>query len=101
AGSIPRPLTQYIFPLLIYGHFSPEVPITPPGSAATFTGHTSVNRMTFDEAIVFARHPPGSNAAEWASFNLGEAFAGPGDARSLIPITLVLAAACAAIGWKA
>ena len=90
SGSIPSPLRQYIFPLLIQGHFSPDVPITPPWSAATFTGHTSVNRMTFDEAIVFSRHPPGSPPSEWASFNLGEPFFGAGDARSLIPIALVL-----------
>jgi hypothetical protein len=100
SGSIPRPLTQYIFPLLIHGRFSPAVPITPPWSAATFTGHTSVNRMTFDEAIVFARHPPGSNASEWASFNLGEPLFGPGDARSLIPIAALILGAFAAIGWK-
>lgn len=101
SGSIPRPLTQYIFPLLIHGHFSPNVPITPPWSAATFTGHTSVNRMTFGEAIVFTRHPPGSNASEWASFNLGEPLFGAGEARSLIPIAIVLLAGVAAIGWKA
>jgi hypothetical protein len=100
SGSIPRPLTQYILPLLVRGHFSPTVPITPPWSAATFTGHTSVNRMTFDEAIVFQRHPPGSNASEWASFNLGEPLFGPGDARSLIPISLLLLAGLAAVGWK-
>ena len=101
SGTIPRPLTQYIFPLLIHGRFSPNVPITPPWSAATFTGHTSVNRMTHDEAIVFERHPPGSDAAEWASFNLGEPFFGPGDARSLIPIALVILAGLAAVGTKA
>jgi hypothetical protein len=101
SGTIPRPLTQYILPLLLRGRFSPAVPITPPWSAATFTGHTSVNRMTFDEAVVFARHPPGSDASEWASFNLGEPFFGAGDARSLIPILLVIALGCAAIGWKA
>lgn len=101
SGTIPRPLTQYIFPLLAHGHFSPNVPITPPWSAATFTGHTSVNRMTHDEAIVFERHPPGSDAAEWASFNLGEPFFGPGDARSLIPIALVILAGLAAVGTKA
>jgi hypothetical protein len=100
SATIPRPLTQYIIPLLIDGRFSPAVPITPPWSAATFTGHTSVNRMTFDEAIVFSRHPPGSAAAEWASFNLGEALFGPGDARSLIPIALLLVAGGAAIAWK-
>ena len=101
SGSIPRPLTQYILPLLIQGHFSPDVPITPPWSAATFTGHTSVNRMTFDEAIVFQRHPPGSNASEWASFNLGEPLFGAGDARSLIPIAVILLLGGGAIVWKA
>jgi hypothetical protein len=90
SASIPRPLTQYILPLLLTGHFSPSVPITPPWSAATFTGHTSVNRMAFDEAVVFRRHAPGSDASEWASFNLGELATGPGDARSLIPILLII-----------
>jgi hypothetical protein len=98
SGTIPRPVTQYLLPLLIHGHFSPEVPITPPWSAATLTGRTSVNRMTYDEAVVFRRHPPGSAAAEWVSFNLGEPLAGAGDARSLIPITLLLLAGAAAIG---
>src|SRR5438093_1519659 len=100
SASIERPLTQYIFPLLFHGRFSPDVPITPPWSAATFTGHTSVNRMTFDEAIVFTRHPPGSNAAEWASFNLGEPLFGAGDARSLIPIALLMLTAFVAVAWK-
>jgi hypothetical protein len=90
SATIPRPLTQYILPLLLHGHFSAAVPITPPWSAATFTGHTSVNRMTLDEAIVFARHAPDDSASEWASFNLGELFTAPGDARSLIPIALVI-----------
>lgn len=101
SGTIPRPLSQYIVPLLIDGHFSPDVPITPPWSAATFTGHTSVNRLTFDEAIVFSRHPPGSPAAEWTSFNLGEPMFGAGDARSLIPIALLMLLGGAAIAWKA
>src|SRR5947209_9813455 len=90
SATIPRPLTQYIAPLLVSGHFSPAVPITPPWSAATFTGHTSVNRMTFDEAIVFTRHPPDDSASEWAIFNIGELATGPGDARSLIPIAIIL-----------
>jgi hypothetical protein len=90
SGSIPRPLTQYIVPLLLHGRFPSSVPITPPWSSTTFTGHTSVNRMTFDEAVVFARHPATSEASEWASFNLGELATGPGDARSLIPIALVI-----------
>jgi len=97
SGTIPRPVTQYLLPLLITGHFSPRVPITPPWSAETFTGHTSVNRLTYDEAIVFRRHPPGSTASEWTSFNLGEAFTGPGDARSLIPLALLLLAGVAGI----
>jgi hypothetical protein len=90
SATIPRPLTQYIVPLLVHGHFSPSVPITPPWSAATFTGHTSVNRMTLDEAVVFARHAPDNAASESASFNAGELATAPGDARSLIPIAIIL-----------
>lgn len=90
SGSIPRPLTQYIAPLLLHGRFAPAVPITPPWSSATFTGHTSVNRMALDEVVVFARHPPASEPSEWASFNLGELATEPGDARSLIPILLIM-----------
>lgn len=97
SATIPRPLTQYLVPLLVRGHFPSDVPITPPWSAATFTGHTSVNRMTYDEAVVFQRHPPGSPEAEWASFNLGETFFGAGDARSLIPILLWIAIATAVV----
>lgn len=97
SGTIPRPVTQYLLPLLVTGHFSPDVPITPPWSAATITGHTSVNRLTYDEPIIFRTHPPGSTAAEWTSFNLGEAFTGPGDARSLIPLALLLLAGGAGI----
>ena len=99
-GTIPRPLTQYIVPLLLHGHFPESVPITPPWSAATITGHTSVNRLTHDEAVVFERHPPRSPESEWASFNLGELLFGPGDARSLIPIALLLAAGGCAIAWR-
>jgi hypothetical protein len=90
SGTISRPLTQYIVPLLFTGHFPSSVPITPPWSFTTFTGHTSINRMTLDEIVVFMRHAPGSEASEWASFNLGELVTGPGDARSLIPIALVI-----------
>ena len=89
ATSIARPVTQYLLLLLINGHFQPT-PKIPPWFAATFTGHTSVNRSTLDEAMVFQRHAPGTPASEWASFNLGELFTGPGDARSLIPIVLVI-----------
>jgi hypothetical protein len=101
SGTIPRPVTQYILPLLLTGHFSPDIPITPPWSAATFTGHTSVNRLTVDEAIPFTRHPPGSPASEWASFNLGEPFFGAGSAMSLLPIGVILMFGAAAILRKA
>jgi len=90
SGTIPRPLTQYIGPLLLRGHFDFSVPITPPWSATTITGHTSVNRMALDEAVVFARHAPGSEASDWASFNLGELATDAGDARSLIPIAIII-----------
>lgn len=101
SATIPHPLTQYILPLLVRGHFSPDVPITAPWSAKTFTGHTSVNRLAHDEASVFQRHPPGSLESEWSSFNLGELIFGAGDARSLIPFAVVFAAAIAAILAKA
>jgi len=101
SATIPRPLTQYILPLLVRGHFFADVPITAPWSAATFTGHTSVNRLAHDEAIVFRRHPPGSPDSEWSSFNLGELFFGAGDARSLIPFAIVFALGTAAILAKA
>jgi hypothetical protein len=101
SGTIPRPLTQYILPLLIHGRFSPSVPITRPWSAETFTGHTSVNRLAHDEAVVFTRHPPGSLVSEWSSFNLGEPFFGAGDARSLIPPLLLLAGGACAIARRA
>ncbi len=90
SATIPRPLTQYIAPLLLTGHFPASVPITPPWSAATLTGHTSVNRLTFDEAIIFANHPPLSPESEWASFNLGELLFCPGSALSLLPILLII-----------
>jgi hypothetical protein len=89
ATSMTRPVTQYLLPLLINGQCEPS-PSIPPWFAATFTGHTSVNRTTLDEAMVFQRHAPGTPASEWASFNLGELFTGPGDARSLIPIVLFI-----------
>jgi hypothetical protein len=100
SATIPRPFTQYIAPLMFTGRFSPAVPITHPWSAATFTGHTSVNRMTFDEERVFAKHPPGSTEAEWASFNLGEPLMGAGAIASMIPLLLILAGGCSAIAMK-
>jgi len=100
SATIPRPLTQYIAPLLFTGHFSNDVPITAPWSAATLTGHTSVNRMTFDESRIFQKHPPGSTEAEWTSFNLGEPMTGAGSAASIVPLLLILAGGCSAIAMK-
>lgn len=101
SASIPRPLTQYLVPLLLHGHFADDVPITPPWSATTFTGHTSVNRLAHDEAVVFSRHAAGSDVSEWSSFNLGEPLFGAGDPRSLIPFAVLFAAGAAAILAKA
>ncbi len=101
SATIPRPLTQYILPLLFTGRFGADVPITAPWSSRTFTGHTSVNRLAHDEAVVFSRHPPGSAVSEWSSFNLGEAYFGAGDPRSLIPVSLILVAGTAVIVRKA
>jgi hypothetical protein len=101
SATIPRPMTQYILPLLFTGHFSERVPITAPWSARTFTGHASVNRLAIDEAIPFTRHAPGSPASEWASFNLGEPFFGAGSAMSLLPIVVILVAGAAAIVIRA
>src|SRR5207237_6896238 len=60
SGTIPRPLTQYLRPLLVRGQFGPAVPLTPPWSAATLPAHTSANRMTADQATAFQRHAPRS-----------------------------------------
>lgn len=98
SGSIPRPLTQYVVPLLVHGRFGDDVPLTPPWSARTFTGHTSVNRLAHDEAIVFQRHPPGSPESEWASFNLGETLFGAGELASLVPILALLALGLTYVG---
>lgn len=101
SGSIPRPMEQYILPLLFTGHFSSTVPITLPWSSTTFTGHTSVNRVAADEPAPFVTAPPDAAASEWASFNLGEPFLGPGNAASLLPILLIMIAGSAAILRKA
>jgi hypothetical protein len=56
-----------------------------------------VNRMSLDEAIVFRRHAPDSDAATWASFNLGELLFGAGDPRSLVPLLLLMLGAGAVV----
>jgi hypothetical protein len=101
SGTIPRPMTQYLLPLLVTGHFSTKVPITPPWSAATFTGHTSVNRVSMREPIPFLLAPPFSTESEWASFNLGEIPFGAGAAASLLPIVALMLAGAAGILWRA
>lgn len=90
SGSIPRPLTQYVLPLLTRGTFPPSTPLTPPWSNSTFTGHVAVNRVALDEPKPFVRHAPHSDAAEWASFNLGERMLGRGSPWSLLPLALIL-----------
>jgi hypothetical protein len=95
SATIPRPMTGYILPLLVTGRFPASTPITPPWSATTFTGHTSVNRVTMSEPIPFVLAPPFTPIPEWASFNLGETIFGPGSAWSVLPILLVLAVG----GW--
>lgn len=91
SGSIPRPMSDYILPLLVRGSFTPTAPLHPSWAPEFVNGHTSVVRHTIDQIIPFTKHPPGSPESEWASFNLGEIVAGPGSALSLLPILLVLA----------
>jgi uncharacterized membrane protein YtjA (UPF0391 family) len=88
SGSIPRPLTQYIYPLLLTGEFSEEVPITPPWSAETIRGHVAVNPHSPDQYKPFMLHPPDSQESQWASFNLGESLFGVGSPWSLLPIVV-------------
>jgi hypothetical protein len=86
---IADPLFRYTFPLLIIGHLPADTPPYPPLAWKFSLGHVSVNRNTADDAVAFRKHPPGSAASEWASFNLGEIFA-PGSPLSLLPIALWL-----------
>jgi hypothetical protein len=55
-------------------------------------GHTSITPQGVDEIEPFARHAPGSAAATWASFNLGELVTGTEGLTSLLPLFLILAA---------
>jgi hypothetical protein len=92
SGSIPRPLGSYIYPLLLTGEYEARGPIHPRWSPELFDGHTSVNRMSIDEIVPFAKYPPGDPGSEWAAFNMGEILAGPGHPASLIPALLLLLA---------
>jgi hypothetical protein len=91
SGSIARPLGGYIYPLLLTGEYEARGPTHPRWSPELFDGHTSVNRMSIDEIVPFAKYPPGDPGSEWAAFNLGEVIAGPGHPASLIPALLLLA----------
>ncbi len=95
SASIPDPLGDYVYPLLLTGTWQPSTPMHPLWRPELLNGHTSVSRHTIDERLPFQKEPPGSPAAEWAAFNLGEMVSGPGSAGSLIPFALVLAAGCA------
>ncbi|HUK13739.1 MAG TPA: hypothetical protein VLW17_10610 [Thermoanaerobaculaceae bacterium] len=85
---VAAPLTRYVIPLLIRGRLGADLA----GSGlSAMDGHVSVNRQTVDEAQPFAKFPPGSAPAEWASFNLGEPLVGAGSLASLLPLLLWLA----------
>jgi hypothetical protein len=92
SGSFNDPLGQYIYPLLLTGHFATDLPMHPSWSPRFLTGHTGVVRHTFEEIIPFAKYRPGAPPAEWASFNLGEFLLGRGSLLSLIPIVIFLGA---------
>jgi hypothetical protein len=87
---IADPIFRYTFPLLITGKLPADTPPYPPFVWKISLGHVSVNRNPADDAVAFRKHPPGSAASEWASFNLGELFA-PGSPLSLLPIALWIA----------
>lgn len=100
SGTIPRPLSQYIFPLLLNGQFSDRVPITPPWSAATIRGHVAVNPHAADEIVPFSKHAPDSAETQWAAFNLGESMSGAGSAASLLPVLAWLSGGGAYFRWR-
>ena len=98
SGSIPRPLGGYIYPLLLTGEYEARGPIHPRWSPELFHGHTSVNRMSIDEIVPFAKYPPGAPGSEWAAFNIGEIVTGAGHPASLLPPVLLLLLGGAWIG---
>jgi hypothetical protein len=93
-ASIPDPLREYVYPLLLTGTWQPTAPMHPLWRPELLDGHTSVSRHTIDEKLPFQKERPGSPPSEWAAFNLGEMVWGPGSAGSLIPLALLLAASC-------
>jgi len=85
------PLRRYELPALLFGGAGPDDAEVPIWIRQLYTGHTSTNRVAADELMPFSRHPVGSPANEWASFNLGEIIFGPGSAASLLPFALLMA----------
>jgi hypothetical protein len=83
--TVRNPIGDYVLPLLVFGEVPPSHPI-PPWLRELYTGHVGVNRVAADEAVPYKRHPPGSPANDWASFNLGETLFGVGEITSLIPV---------------
>lgn len=89
------PIGHYAIPSLITGHAVPDEKA--PWLHDYYTGQTSTNRVAADELLPFQRHAPGSRESEWASFNLGELFFGPGSAASLLPWLLMTAITLASL----
>lgn len=85
------PIGKYAIPSLLVGNSSDDADV-PPWIPALYRGHTSTNRVAFDELTAYQRRPPGSRENEWASFNLGELLFGPGALASLFPWLLIAGA---------
>ena len=83
--TVRNPIVDYELPLLVHGEVPPDRPV-PQWLRALYTGHVAVNRVAADEPLPFVRHPPGSPASEWASFNLGETILPQGHWSSLLPV---------------
>lgn len=82
------PLGHYALPALLFGAVNPQDESVPVWISQFYAGHVGTNRVAADEILPFKKHPPGSPAGEWASFNLGEILFEAGSAASLIPILI-------------
>jgi hypothetical protein len=78
------PIGKYAIPALLTGSASDD-PAVPPWIPALYTGHTSTNRVAFDEVVAYQKRGLGSPENEWASFNLGELAFGAGSFASVLP----------------
>jgi hypothetical protein len=85
--TIDDPIGSYAIPLFVTGRLPASTPPQPLWGWKVMLGHVSVNRNAADEAYPYTKHRPGSPAAEWASFNLGE-FALGNTPWSVAPIVL-------------